>query len=81
MGLVLSLKTVPFHVMEMETNMAKKEIKFGEHLSVRVPIEILEEARAKSIRTGIKLAFVVREALEAWVEEPEPAQESKGKEK
>lgn len=37
-------------------------------LSVRLPKELYEKAKAKSKRTGVTLAFVVRKALENWIE-------------
>jgi len=35
-------------------------------LSVRLPKELYKKAKAKSKRTGVTLAFVVRKALENW---------------
>jgi len=36
-------------------------------LSVRLPKELHKKAKAKSKRTGVTLAFVIRTALEKWV--------------
>jgi predicted HicB family RNase H-like nuclease len=36
-------------------------------MTLRVPKELREQARAKSHRTGISVSFVVRKRLEEWV--------------
>ncbi len=38
-------------------------------LTIRVPQDLLEQARAKSDKTGVTLSHIVRQALEEWVEE------------
>lgn len=44
-------------------------LKYNVHLSVRIPADLRDKARAKAHKTGITLAHVVRKALEEWVEE------------
>lgn len=38
-------------------------------LSIKLPSELLEKARAKSKQTGVVLSFVVRKSIEEWVRE------------
>ena len=38
-------------------------------ISVKLPETLLEKARKKSKETGIALSFVVRKAIEDWVNE------------
>jgi hypothetical protein len=47
----------------------KKKENLTEQFSVKLPISLLEKVREKSARTGISIAFVLRRALEEWVQE------------
>lgn len=38
-------------------------------LTIKLPVELRDAANGKSDATGIPVAFVVRKALEAWVNE------------
>lgn len=37
--------------------------------SVQIPPDLLERARQKSAETGVPIAFILRKALEEWVDE------------
>ncbi len=55
--------------------MDKDSITMERRLSIRIPAELHDKARAKSQETGITIAFIVRKALERWVEsDPNHAQ-------
>jgi predicted DNA-binding protein len=45
-------------------------------MTVRLPPDLHEKARAKSARTGVAIAFIIRRALENWVKE-DPPEETK----
>jgi predicted DNA-binding protein len=55
----------------INTEKTKKEM--DKSISVKVPAELLEKAREKSANTGIALSFVVRKAIEDWINEKAPA--------
>jgi len=52
------------------TEETKKEM--DKSISVKVSAELLEKARDKSANTGITLSFVVRKAIEDWVNQKVP---------
>jgi predicted DNA-binding protein len=52
------------------TEETRKEM--DKSISVKVPAELLEKARDKSATTGITLSFVVRKAIEDWVNQKVP---------
>ncbi len=39
-------------------------------ITIKLPANLRREARIKSAQTGITLSFVLRKAIEAWVNEP-----------
>lgn len=45
----------------------KKEM--DKSISVKVSSDLLEKARQKSEETGVSLSFIVRKAIEDWVNE------------
>jgi predicted DNA-binding protein len=55
----------------VNTDKTKKEM--DKSISVKVPTELLQKAREKSANTGIALSFVVRKAIEDWINEKTPA--------
>jgi len=49
--------------------MSKSALKYTIPVQVRIPFDLHEKAKAKSQETGVTISFVVRQALEKWVEE------------
>ncbi len=46
---------------------AQKQKEMNSSLSIKIPSEMLDKARAKSKQTGVTLSFVVRKAIEDWL--------------
>jgi len=40
-------------------------------ISVKLPRQLRDKANQKSEKTGVSISFVVRKAIEDWVNEPE----------
>jgi predicted DNA-binding protein len=54
----------------MATKKTAKDKEMGVSLTIKLPADLRKKARLKCADTGITLSFVLRKAIEAWVNEP-----------
>ena len=60
--------------------MYKRATMAEEHkMTIRIPVDLHWQAKAKAALQGVALSAVVRDFLEQWIEEDPPEPEKKGK--
>lgn len=53
----------------MVENESAKDKEMDASISVKLPSDLRDKAREKSEKTGVSLSFIVRKALEDWINE------------
>jgi predicted DNA-binding protein len=53
----------------MATKKITKDKEMGVSVTIKLPADLRSKARRKSADTGVTLSFVIRKAIEAWVNE------------